>query len=105
MYIYAYRYIYTHWKSVFGTMVFFSGMRGYLGYITNIYIYIQICSFLLRTQEHPAKEPEELGAEAKDTGECGRGNKGVWKGAGNQKKHAGRPLIYGGFWPGSFELK
>ena len=97
----TYIYIYTHWKSVFGTM-FFSGMRGHLGYITNIYIYIYKCSFLLQTQEHPAKEPEELGAEAKDTGECGRGNKGVWKGAGNQKKHAGRPLIYGGFWPGLF---
>ena len=77
----------------------------YNKYIYIIYIYIQICSFLLQTQEHPPKEPEELGAEAKDTGECGRGNKGVWKGAGNQKKHAGRPLIYGGFWPGSFELK
>ena len=66
---------------------------------------IRPCSFLLQTQEHPLQEPEELDAEAKDTGECGRGNKGVWKGAGNQKKHAGRPLIYGGFWPGSFELK
>ena len=80
----------------------------YNKYIYNIYIiyiYIQICSFLLQTQEHPPKEPEELGAEAKDTGECGRGNKGVWKGAGNQKKHAGRPLIYGGFWPGVFWIE
>ena len=66
---------------------------------------IRPCSFLLQPQEHPLQEPEELDAEAKDTGECGRGNKGVWKGAGNQKKHAGRPLIYGGFGRGSFELK
>ena len=92
--------IYIHIGKAFLAQCFFSGMRGHLGYITNIYIYK--CSFLLQTQEHPAKEPEELGAEAKDTGECGRGNKGVWKGAGNQKKHVGRPLIYGGFWPGVF---
>ena len=61
MYIYAYIYIYTHWKSVFGTMVFFSGMRGYLGYITNIYIYIyKYVLFFSEPRSIQPKSPKSL---------------------------------------------
>jgi hypothetical protein len=61
IYIYICIYIYTHWKSVFGTMVFFSGMRGHLGYITNIYIYkYKYVLFFSKPRSIHPKSPKSL---------------------------------------------
>ena len=77
-----------------------SGMSWHLGsqiIYAHALFFCQPRSIHFKSQKSLTQRPR--------TPECGRGNKGVWKGAGNQKKHAGRPLIHGGFWPGVFWIE
>ena len=106
MYIYAYIYIYI--GKAFLAQCFFSGMRGYLGYITNRYIYIYIYKYVLFFSEPRSiqpKSPKSLAQRPRTPESVAEGTKAFGRVLEIKRNMLVAPLFTVVFGRGSFELK
>ena len=87
-------------------MVFFSGMRGYLGYITNIYIYIyKYVLFFSEPRSIQPKSPKSLAQRPRTPESVAEGTKAFGRVLEIKRNMLVAPLFTVGFGRGSFELK